>query len=178
MRSLHSSVAIVTLLAFGFPGTARAVEIGDLCDVGGGMNDIKSLSATYDAYIDEIAVDMTRCNDLGQPGNSGKYRVYFEYTTPFTIDTYRGGSGEIDNADNSIIISGLFNYIFNRLEYLSHKRDDLCEMADGAEENIGYVCAYEREDCVAQKAFALERRGKCLQAIYEYRAYIMRNKKQ
>jgi len=171
-------VAIVTLLAFGFPGTARAVEIGDPCDVGDGMNDIKSLSATYDAYIDEIAVDMTRCNDLGQPGNSDKYIVYFEYTTPFTIDTYRGGSGEIDNADYSIIISGLFNYIFNRSLYLYLKMDELCEMADGIKGNIGYICAYEREDCVRYKAYALEMRGECLQATYKYRAYIMINKKQ
>ena len=74
-------------------------------------------------------------------------------------------------------MSGLFDFIFNRLKYLSNKRAEICEIADGAEDNIGYICAYEREDCVGQKAYALEMRGKCLQATYEYRAYILKNKK-
>ena len=48
----------------------------DTCDVGGGPNDIDTVTASYDDVADEIVVEMVLCADAD---NKTTYRVYFDH---------------------------------------------------------------------------------------------------
>ena len=51
-------------------------SVTDTCDVGGGPNDIETVTASYDVGTDEIIVEMVLCADAD---DSAKYQVFFDH---------------------------------------------------------------------------------------------------
>ncbi len=78
------------------PITEADVTVTDGCDVGGGANDIDTLTASFDATADEITVVMVLCDDAD---DKTKYRVHFDHTVPFFDDDDRNGDLVVDGLD-------------------------------------------------------------------------------
>ncbi len=58
-------------------------SVTDTCDIGGGPNDIETVTASYDAATDEIVVEMSLCADSG---SKTRYRVLFDHRDTTNLD--------------------------------------------------------------------------------------------
>lgn len=99
-----AAAALWMVSALGLAGVAMATDVPghDTCDIGGGGNDIDTLSASYDIGSDEITVDMLLCS---APGGGTKYRVHFDHTAPFATDADRNGDQTVDGSDFCVTTS-------------------------------------------------------------------------
>jgi len=73
-------------------GARTEPTIADSCDVGGGPNDIETVTASYDAGTDEIVVVVVLCSDADDRTN---YQVYFDHQDATNLD----GDGIDDGPD-------------------------------------------------------------------------------
>ena len=99
-----AAIAFSMTSTLGLSGVAMANDVPghDICDIGGGGNDIDTLSASYDIGLDEITVDMLLC---AAPGGGTKYRVHFDHTAPFATDLDRNGDQVVDASDFCVTTS-------------------------------------------------------------------------
>ncbi len=74
------------------PAAVPDPTIDDACDVGGGPNDIKTVTASYDGDFDEIVVVMDLCDVVD---NRTSYQVYFDHEDTTNLD----GDGIDDGPD-------------------------------------------------------------------------------
>ena len=99
----------ITFVKFDIPGTTAAgtlpsldnvvvnvsdasITETDTCDIGGGPNDIETVTASYDAATDAIVVEIGLCTDAD---NRTKYWVYFDHQDTTNLD----GDGIDDGPD-------------------------------------------------------------------------------
>ena len=82
----------ITLVATPAWAPNATSSITDTCDIGGGSNDIKTVTASYDAATDEIVVKMVLCT---YADNKTTYRVYFDHRDTTNLD----GDGIDDGPD-------------------------------------------------------------------------------
>lgn len=68
--------------------------VTDTCDVGGGANDIETVTASYDDGSDEIVVEMSLCADVD---SKTEYRVYLDHE-----DTTNNDGDGIDDGPDTL----------------------------------------------------------------------------
>jgi hypothetical protein len=96
--SLTPILALLASVLF-FTSPSKAQDHRDTCEVGGGANDIYTVSTAYDSDTDTITVTTVLC---GSTNNKTDYRVYFDHTPPlFSVPGTedRNGDGIIDASD-------------------------------------------------------------------------------